>query len=188
MTKTKTKLFLDCDGVLTDTISGYCDLYTHLFKDYSEYKKPNPSKVNTWSLKCECPLAVDIVEEMFCNPILFDYLKLYPNCAEVIDELKGKYDIKIVTIGKPLNVASKALYFQKHLPGIEFILLGKYNVKMCKEVINMKNSIFVDDHQDNLFGSNAERKICYSDKVYPWNSNWGGERTDNWIDLYKLLK
>lgn len=59
-------------------------------------------------------------------------------------------------------------------------------IKMDKSSVNMCNSIFIDDHEDNLLSSNAKTKICFG-KEYDWNKNWTGERCLNWREVEKLL-
>lgn len=50
----------------------------------------------------------------------------------------------------------------------------------------MKNSIFIDDHSENLLSSDAKLKICFG-KELDWNKNWTGQRCFDWREVKKLL-
>ena len=57
---------------------------------------------------------------------------------------------------------------------------------MGKGVIDMQNSIQIDDHVDNLDSTNAEYKIVFGD-VYDWNRGSSYTRAFTWEDIEGLL-
>lgn len=183
----KRKLFVDFDSTITNSIKAYCDAYAYLYKNNDKYTEPNPDKVNTWNFSCECPLATDSVEYIFGHPYFFRTLELFPLAREVLQELSHKYELIICSIGTPENVSHKAIWVQDNLPFIKnVILITNDGVKMNKGIIDMSNSIFIDDHIDNLISSNAEIKICFG-KEYSWNKDWQGLWGKNWLEVNKLI-
>jgi 5'(3')-deoxyribonucleotidase len=185
----KQKLFLDYDGVLVDSITSFCRTYDLLYYYNEKWKPANPEKVNRWDFKDECPLldGVSDIEYIFAHQSFFNLLHLFPNARTVIEALEQKYNIYIVTIGTLDNLSLKAKWINQNLFNIDnVILLNNCDCKMDKSIVNMEGGILIDDHEDNLFSSNASRKICFG-KKYDWNKNWQGERAADWLEVEKLL-
>lgn len=89
------------------------------------------------------------------------------------------------------NISYKSQWIKNNLSFINNVILissavGVNGIKMDKSIVNMKNSIFIDDHIENLLRSNAELKICFG-KEYKWNDNWMGQRCFNWKEIEKIL-
>lgn len=148
------------------------------------------NKVNRYDLKDQCHL-VDHQENIFSSEEFFKNLEFMPEAKEVLEKLSNKYELIICTIGTLDNLSYKAQWIKNNLPFIKNVMLlssavGASGIKMDKSIANMKDSIFIDDHVDNLLSSNAELKICFG-KKYLWNENWVGERCYNWSEVENLL-
>ena len=184
----KTKLFLDMDGTITSSVQSFCYCYNQKYKYKHGFKKADWTKVRKWSFTDECPL-LDSVEEIFDSKQFFNRLEFFPNAKEVIYELHKKYEITIVSIGRPVNISRKSLWIFQNLGFIDNVILIKNNgVKMNKECINMHypKSVFIDDVASNLTSSNAERKFCYGINA-EWNEKWDGLRIVDWLDVADIL-
>ena len=183
----KQKLFLDFDGVIVDSVKAYCDLYNEEFKVYKNFNKANYKKVNKWNFSDQCPLAVSYIENMFSSYKFFDLLKLMDNnTIQIIKELQNKYKVIVCSIGTPENISYKASWIKDILNIDDMILIAKNNAAIGKSIIDMSESIIIDDHEDNLITSNANMKICFGE-TKSWNKNWKGIRVNNWSELKEFL-
>lgn len=184
------KLFLDFDSTIVDSIKAYCSVYNSTYNQQAGFKEADYNKVNRYDLKDECHL-VEHQEKIFSNKALFEHLEFMPDAKEVIMELEKKYKLIICSLGTLDNISWKAQWIKHNIPSIKDIVLissavSPSGIKTDKSVVNMKGSIFIDDHAENLVSSNAELKICFG-KKYEWNKDWSGERCFTWKEVRKLL-
>lgn len=183
------KLFVDVDGTLTNSIEAFCYTYNHIYQYHNNFKPANWIKVNKWDFSDQCPLLknAEDVENIFSSKIFFKRLQFMPNAKEVLYELNKKYEIIIVSIGTPLNVARKSIWLYQHLGFVkDVILITNKGTKMDKSCIDMKDGILIDDHIHNLISSNAKTKICFG-KEYEWNKDFQGIRAKNWLEVKEML-
>lgn len=184
------KLFLDFDGTITDSIRTYCAVYNQTYREYMEFKIADYCKVERYDLKDECPF-VNHQEEIFSTEKYFQELVFFEDALQVLEKLNNKYELIICSIGTLTNISYKSLWIKKYLPFIYNTILMSTKllpggIKTDKSSINMVGSIFIDDHQDNLFGTNAKEKIAFG-KKYNWNKDWAGNRATTWKDIEKIL-
>lgn len=178
----KIKLFLDFDGTIVNSVKAYCKVNNILFNENADH-----TKVNRWDLSDECPNATDIVEAIFASDDFFEYLEdMDEDTINIINQLKEIYDVIICTIGTPKNISKKAIWIEDNLGIKDMILLSQENAEMNKSIVDMTGSIIIDDHENNLFSSNAAIKICYGE-IKSWNENWNGLRAMTWNDVGKIL-
>jgi len=180
------------DNSITNSTKSFCESYNILYKYHKNFIPADYKLVDTWNFENQCKLLkseADVLE-IFETPIFFKLLKLInDNTYEVARELNEKYHIIIVSIGTPMNLSRKALYLQETLPFIkDYALLYNENCKMNKEIIKMDypDSIFIDDHVDNLISSNAINKYVFG-KDYPWSKTDDYYRLWNWTDVAEKL-
>lgn len=184
------KIFLDFDGTIADSVKTYCNVYNLLYKEQHGFIKANHSKVNRYDLKDQCNL-VEHQEDIFSTEEFFKRLEFMPDAKDVIERLGSRYELIICSLGTLDNISFKAKWIRDNLSFIDNVILisnvvGNQGIKTDKSIINMKDSIFIDDHSGNLFSSNAELKICFG-KEYEWNKNWTGQRCFHWKEVEKLL-
>lgn len=191
----KPKLFLDHDGVLVDTIKSYCQSYNELYCHSEGFKLANSNLVNDWDMKSQCPLVKN-PEDIFSSRTFFANLGFMDNAYQVLKRLSNRYELIICSIGSYDNISLKSQWIQAKLPFIkDSVLIINNGCKMDKSIVQMKNNngmknIFIDDHQDNLFSSNADIKICFG-KKYPWNEKWinyGYNWCKDWLEVEQLLE
>lgn len=123
------KLYLDCDGVILNTINtSYRILKEKGIKDEDEVRK------------------------FYFN---LDWYNLIIKSGEINDsivkikELLSLYDISILThVNSDNEVAAKKKYFDEVLPGVEVITVKKRIAKA--DYVNPQGAILVDDFTPNL--------------------------------------
>ncbi|MDP4144070.1 MAG: hypothetical protein Q8936_06230 [Bacillota bacterium] len=184
------KLFLDFDCTIADSVKTYCNVYNSYYKERKGFKVADHSKVKRYDLKDQCHL-VDHQETIFSSKEFFKHLEFMPHAKEVIERLGCKYELVICSIGTLDNISYKSQWIKNNLPFIKNVVLVSTaveaaSIKMDKSSVNMKDSIFIDDHVENLLSSNAELKICFG-KEFEWNKNWMGHRCFNWKEVENLL-
>jgi 5'(3')-deoxyribonucleotidase len=184
------KLYLDFDCTIADSVKTYCSVYNLSYREKQGFKEADYNKVNRYDLKDQCHL-VDHQETIFSNEEFFKHLEFMPHAKEVIERLGSKYDLAICSLGTLDNISYKAQWIKNNLPFIKNVILVSSavaisGIKMDKSSVNMKDSIFIDDHAENLLSTNAELKICFG-KKYEWNKSWTGQRCFDWREVEKLL-
>ena len=181
----KKKLFVDFDGVLSNTIKTICMLYDDDFQYYRDYKKVDWSEIETWNFtELNCANR-EYIDKYFNQPRFFRNIECMPWAKETMNKLSGLYDITIVSMGYRPNLIGKQKWVNDNFPDCEFIGVN-FKEHNDKGHIDMSDSIFIDDSANNLMNSNAELKICFGDE-YEWNKNWNGIRCANWFDVWKLI-
>lgn len=188
MNKIKRDLFLDFDGVITDTIGSIVSLYNEDFKYYKNYHYVYPHEINSWNfmeLNCATP---EYINTYFNQQRFYDNLHFMENAKEVLDRLNNTYNIIIVSLGFSPNLKGKALYIQKNLPYAEFIGVN-FKEHSDKANIDMSNgTAFADDSVKNLDTCNCPNPILFGDD-YEWNIGNNGKykRCYNWYEFEKHL-
>ena len=185
----KSKLFLDFDNTLVNSTKQFCKVYNILYADYPEFKPADYTKVINYNFTCQCPLVNNVLS-IFEQELFFEDLEfINDNTYEILEKLNRKYQIIIVTIGTPLNLARKAMWLKENLPFIkDYILLNNGNCKMDKSLVDMsgKDNVFIDDIPSNLLSSNCETKILFGE-IFSWNNDWNGEYALTWSDIEERL-
>lgn len=123
------KVYLDCDGVILDTINKS----SQMLKEEGIYKEPEITH--------------------FYSSI--DWKKLIEDSGEInyaiskIKELIKYFDIEILThVNSDREIKEKIEYFAKELPGTKVITVPKTIQKA--DYVNPKNAVLVDDYSSNL--------------------------------------
>lgn len=184
------KIFIDFDCTIADSIKTYCNVYNLSYKEQEGFKEADHNKVDAYDLKDQCHL-VDHQESIFSNEEFFKHLEFMTDATDVLEKLSTQYELIICSIGTLDNISYKAKWIKNNLSFIKSVILltgtmGSSGLKMDKSTVDMKDSIFIDDHADNLLSTNAELKICFG-KEYAWNKNWMGQRCIGWKEIEKLL-
>lgn len=124
------KLYLDCDGVILDTVSK--DVYEKLIK--LGYKTQSQ------------------VKEYFSKLNWDEYIierGQIDNACDKIKELCKYYDVEILThVNSEEEGNSKIKYFSKELPNVKIITVPK-TIKKA-DYVNAKGAVLVDDYLPNL--------------------------------------
>lgn len=185
----KSKLFLDMDSTLVHSVKQFCKVYNILYRNRPQFIPADYTKLQKYNLKCICPLVENILD-LFEHELFFTDLEFIDeDTYEVLEKLNEKYEIIIVTIGTPLNLARKSIWLKQNVPFIKnYILLYNDGCKMDKSLVAMQGegNVFLDDVEANLHSVTCERKILFG-KRYEWNNLWNGEYALTWSDVGRLL-
>ena len=187
----KQKLFLDFDSCICNSIKSFCEVYNFLYSDKQGFTPARWSYVEKWNFSDECALLEgdsEKVHSLFEHNLFFKNLEFMDDLTErVIERLCEKYQVIIISIGTPLNIAKKALWVRDNLPCIkDHIYLINEGSVMHKGLVDMHDSIQVDDHVSCLTSTNAMNKIIFGD-TYSWNLNSTYPRAWNWNDVDRML-
>ena len=173
------------DGTIINTIKKVVELYGLDYCNHPNYVKHHWTEIDSWGFN-ELELASkDVIDDYFSDERFFQNLEYMDNAYEVLNRLKDKFKIYIVSMGCKRNLELKHKWLQKNLPFVEFIGCDFSEVN-DKRHISMTDGVLIDDVADNLYTSNADVKILFGD-VYPWNSSWSELRCFNWYEVEKFL-
>ena len=124
----KIKLYLDCDGVILDTINF------------------------TYKMIKERGISEDKIDDFFKNlswENLIEEAGEINNSIEKIKELSKYFDVEILThVNSEEEIREKFKYFTKVLPDIKLNVVPKIIKK--GDIVNVKGAIIVDDFMPNL--------------------------------------
>lgn len=165
-------IYLDYDCTMVDSIKAVLNQLNERYN--TAYIT---SDCTTWNFNnlfpdlTECELL-----EIFDSERFFEDVELYEGMWEFINRNHDK--ITIVTCGLAMNLYRKEQWIRKFFPNIKFI--GIDSVVMDKSSVKMgKNSMHIDDNQDNLRSTDAEYKVMFVNvKDANWNDKWTAEKTD----------
>ena len=183
----KGNIFVDFDGVITNSIKGIVDCYNEDFKHYKKFNSIDWRSINTWDfeeLECATP---EYINTYFNQQRFFDKLEFMPNAKEILEELSEDYNITIVSSGYSPNLRAKQIWIEKNLPFCGFIGVNMKEYKDKSHVAEMRTGIFIDDSSSNLKTSNALVNICFGDE-YSWNEDWDGVRLFGWRAVRAFIK
>lgn len=190
----KTKLFLDFDNTIVDTIAAVVSLYNEDYSSHDGFVSINPKDVTSWEFK-ECNLATyEEIDKYFGDERFFQRIKLYPGARQALRSLSHMYDITIVSHGYAKNLELKKKWIKDKLfkeifdsnCNAEFIGVD-WKEHSDKSHVDMSNSIFVDDSIKNLETSNAKHKILYGEYMDWNNMNNKFIRCKNWKNLLRQI-
>ena len=191
------KLILDFDNTICNTTKAMIRSLNPFIKNSFEKVDEN-SPSYYWSFKDLFPEThLRYIDILFNSELLFSNMELYPNVYNVLEDLHNKgVQIYICTIGSYKNIKLKLNFLHENLPFVNVVPIAQNNIVMNKAIINMENSVFIDDNTDCLNSSNADIKILYRDNGYVTEKNrvWNGYVSTSWEDedfiklLYDLLE
>lgn len=191
------KLVLDFDGTIANTNRAMIKSMNVYIKDVSQ-KVPENKVAYCWSFEDIFPEThLRYVDILFNSKQLFDNMTLFPNVYNVLKDLHEKgVQIFICSIGSYKNIKLKLDYLHEKLPFVNVVPIVLNNIVMNKAIIDMENSVFIDDNTDCLNSSNADVKILYRDNGFITEKNkiWNGLVATSWEDedfiklLYDLLE
>lgn len=196
----KSKLYLDFDGVVTNSISAIVSLYNEDFRAYPDFKFILPEEIHTWNFEeCNCATS-DVFDVYFNTPRFFEKLKFMNHAGTILWLLSYRFDFTIVSHGNTPNLALKEKWINKEIKPLTWGNHTRVNFigvdfkdYSDKSHVDMSDGIFVDDSYKNLLTSNAKHKIVFG-KVFPWNEE--NEKADeehkyvrceNWVELYQEI-
>ena len=99
--------------------------------------------------------SVDEVNDFFDLPEFYYKAAYIDGAIDSINKLSNKYDISIVTMGSPINLAYKYEALKRKIP-----IMRYYGIDISKHTdkrkVDMSDGIFIDDVSKNLITSNRK--------------------------------
>lgn len=143
----KINLYLDCDGVILDTIPAIDKALQKVGYTYKGQSKNEPFMKDFLKNKFNWEEEIELI------PILDDSV----NKIKKLDK-KNIFNIKILThVISDKEAKAKEKLFAELLPNIEVITVPKEIKKT--EMVEVKNGILVDDYLPNVVDFNSEGGI-----------------------------
>ena len=181
----RTKLYIDLDGVVFNTIKTIVGLYNYDFQFYENFEYINWTDVDSYHFnECKCATNEDI-DLYFNQPRFFENLYIMENAIEIINKLQKDYIITFVSMGHYANLLQKQVWINKNFSGCKFIGLNLADFS-DKSHLDLSDGILIDDSSTNLINSNAKRKYVFGD-IYSWNKDYTGARLHNWYEVLAEL-
>ena len=177
------KLFIDVDSTLVKSRKRLCEYYAHKYS-----VNVNWQDVKEWNLTDVLELANrGEVGEWFNHRDFYAGIEFYSNAKKYINKLSKIYKIHFCTVGSVKNLNHKSLFLRENFPNIPIISLSE---NISKGLVNMSDSIFLDDKMQNLEESNANSKILFQGNGIQMNYNkeWKDSIVENWKEVYNLLE
>jgi 5'' nucleotidase, deoxy (Pyrimidine), cytosolic type C protein (NT5C). len=171
------KYFIDIDGVIFHSVEAMVKILNRKFN--MNLKSQN---VTSWNFRCCYPEMTDEeVEWLFSTDEFFDVVRFIEGAKDFL--LRHKDNSILVTKGQERNLRIKRQFLD--LNGLEDIFMIGLPLNVSKDIINMKNGVFIDDSVKNLNEvTTAKYKILFSeygneDKC-EWSKGWKGDKMYSW--------
>lgn len=155
------KIFFDFDNTLVNTTEAFCKYVEWTF----DGAYISPYEVREYDFSDQMKFSKDELINAFSSDRLFNYLRPYTGVRNVLEELQksGLFEMYLVSNCSTESASKKLNWlqefnFDKYFTGKIMLTINK---PYDKSLINMSNSIFVDDHKLNHLSSNAKYKYAF---------------------------
>ncbi|BEP28669.1 5' nucleotidase, NT5C type [Helicovermis profundi] len=194
----KKVLYIDFDSTIANAEKSICKIYNEKYKDHEEFTEAKWREVKDWTFKYTCTLITKLYEnpsekiaELFGSDEFFNNLTLYMDAERVLKKLNEVHDVIICTSATPANASRKVLWIEENIPYISEVIVvintgsngvGKGRIHMIEN-----NSVFIDDHPENLISTKAKEKYLFKYKDTLFNQNWDGKVVSSWLEIEKIF-
>ena len=146
-----------------------------------------------WNFSPAIPYGTseEVIDELFASNEIYDGDHTVEGAVEYIKRLHEEYkEVYFCTVGKNINNSQKLKMLKRLIPDVKVITISFPNeVYSDKSLINMENSIFIDDHSKNLESSNAKYKILFEPYgLKNWNVGYDGLKIKSWKEVYEFIR
>ena len=176
------KIFFDFDNTLVNTTAAFCEYVKWTFDDVCI----SPFDVREYDFSDQMKFSKDQLINAFSSDKLFEYLRPYTGVRNVLEELQksGLFEIYLVSNCSAESATKKLKWlhefqFDRYFTGK---LMLDINKPYDKSLIDMSNSIFVDDHVLNHLSSNAKYKYAFVEAGTV--RNWAPTEADS-VKIFK---
>lgn len=118
-----------------------------------------------------------------------EFIEVFPNATEIINELSEKYRIIFVSKHKQSRKHLTRAWIYKTFPNTELVFLDSFN-KSCvaKNIFRDECLLILDDRLDALDSMDGlvKYQVCYN--LYDWNVEWEGLRVNNWLEFKQFVE
>lgn len=199
--KPKLKLFVDADDTILLSSEAIIQI---LNSKYNIVPAKTIEDLKDWHYRSIVKgLTLRDVMDLYESNDFFEKVCLDDDFVEFYTQHIYDIDLKIVTVGSPLNLDKKENFFKMNLDGARLIGIEAqyYNefgeetpVSHDKSCVDMRDGIQIDDRIDCLRSSNAKLKILLKPREYHWNDITAYANIDNlyvvknWKEAAAIIK
>lgn len=179
------KIVLDMDSTTTATHDAVLLLYREMTGDYSTFIDDENL---VWNMKDICKQwSKQQMDDVFCNPKLYSYMKPFSNAIEVLSYFKEQGDyLELCSMHRADGIVNKRKWVEENLTMLDKITILPLDNGLVKfDKSSVLGDVIIDDRIDALTSSLCPIKICYGN--YTWNKEWKGLRVKNWLELKELI-
>lgn len=158
------RVFIDFDDTIVNSTETFVKVYNELYN-----KNVNEKSIIYHGFKPQINLTREEIAYIFSSDKFTKYLQPIYGVYKALSELKKNgFELYLITNCSDKSVIQKSIWFEKHKQysnlfcGKIFLSLNK---PYDKSIIDMKNSVLIDDHKENHKLSNAYIKVAYN--YYP---------------------
>ena len=156
----KTNIFIDFDNTIVNSTKAFIQVYNEKFDASVNYLD-----VENYDFSPLINLDKEEICKIFSSYDFYRELELFYGVEDVLNYLKESnlFNIILVTNCSADSIKEKIDYLKrndldKYFDSKIYLDSGK---PYDKSIINMHNSILIDDHRENHLYSNAKFKLCY---------------------------
>lgn len=169
------KVFIDFDDTIVNSTETFVSVYNELYN-----KNVDGKSIIYHGFKPQINLSRDEITSIFASDEFTKYLQPIHGVYKSLSELKKNgFDLYLITNCSDKSVMQKSIWFENHRQysnlfcGKIFLSLNK---PYDKSIVDMENSVLIDDHKENHKLSNASIKVAYN--CYP-EREWCPTEKDN---------
>ena len=181
------KIYIDFDNTIVDSTKAFVDRY-NMMNDTNI----DSSDIVSYDFKPQIQLTNEQISEAFGTYSLYDYLKPYEYVERALMRLRCLPNVELYLISNCSDdsVIQKVLWLNKH-PKINYCFTGKIFLSISKpydkSIVDMSNSILIDDHKLNHMCSDAKYKFAFKDnQKREWYPNYDEDGVivkSSWKDI-----
>ena len=179
------KLFIDIDSTIYNSQKRLVEYLNAIYNKNVNYKD-----IKKYNCTCSFPkTSASEVEEIFDDKEFYSHIKLFKKTKETIRALQERYDIIFLTKGSRKNIYHKCSRLNYDFHSAKVVTISK---NISKGLIDMDDSVIIDDLGKNLLESNASIKILFAPfGINDYNSDAFNhpdiEVVKNWKDVRRFL-
>lgn len=176
------RIYFDVD----DTVFKSKELLVEYLNNYYD-STVDYTSIKDYSCKDQFPQATtEEIEHIFDDCDFYDEVKMYKGCKKLIKKLNKHHQVIFLTKGNPRNLFFKSLRLKEEFPDNQIITLSH---GLDKNLIDMENSILIDDYGQYLENSLADITILFAaDGRNNYNSRVYDMENHRKVKNYKELK
>ena len=170
LNKNKQTIYWDVDDVILNSSEVAINIINNKYNKVNEksnFKNKKFEDIKDWGLKSIWRgINKDIIQEIFESDDFWNQIKIREEFKKTFDSIYTYYNHILVTKGTVCNHDRKSSF----LINDTYMSEKEWGYKCIKDnqsknIINMKNGIFIDDNIENLITTNARIKILLKNGI-----------------------
>ena len=156
---------IDVDGVIINSVKRLLHYYNATYSKNVDWKL-----IREWNLDGQCSFKnpEQEIEDIFADKMFYQKQFLHKGAMKYINKLSKKHEVYFCTLGNSKNLYYKSKFLNEYFPNIGIISLEN----MCdKGIVDMQDSIYIDDKLHNLLNSDAKYRWLFEHKKIRMNFN-----------------